>query len=1036
MRLCRLTRPRLLVLVALTAFLVTEGLFEAFHHHVDGDFTVGHWVQDHMERRRTNSSWTELVCIVGAASDVDSAWATHLMWGNVIPSVWYVNGDSGGREPVHSSRMAVIAPSAGAQPLPWAAAVAAALAEARRRYRCHYVFVHGEDAQVYLPPSSPWAGSTIATVLSDFLMEYRPAVASFVWDDAGAALPGVQALHRHYEREPAAPLTHFDTHMVIYHHDVVDLFLPNSTADDGGGAEGRPALLDADDARWTLYAQFFVPLLFREHAVLLTSLHYKCGRGIGPDNVRARLAAYDRASDAPAAVAYRNLLPSGLRERRYRWGTNLTAADIAWEVAAGQREYAPEWVRDRLIATYDPRHNALQGMPLRRLVYDDADGAAALAAAQASQVTIHLHLLVFVSASKDAAEGLARLWNSLMAQDLPDRDVVGPYLIHIRLFRRVSRSPTVSDRQLAPLKKLQCSFAAEVTTHAIAEDLRDRDYLVSAWRPPTVDDFALVLDDFVELSPHALQLVLTTLRHEYYGPERQTALLGVSLGAPPVDELRPWVWQDHYAPPHAAAAGGDSGEVVPLLTQQVAAFGTVFSPEGWRALLRWMETTEWVPVMPGLLANWVDRGPRVLQRYVSRFAAIRGLVTLGWVLPGAPGVAAVAFARDHATSVSDTPEVDGGVGPRYLATRPELVRTIATLRPWPEALVGVAVLDSHFRPAGANPSAVVAALPPLREAYAADRCSLLIHHVGTEAALHRLLAYMRHVSGAIVGAVLWSGSEGDDGGLAVAASVRTELSPEDTGLAPAGDAQPGSTPLPVFRPADYGTDGAMLGAVLPTLKTNCVMAVDTASYLLSRDALRTALTLWRTDLPHQLIGARRGSWTHLAGGRASSPTPRRWRVSPDVDDAVSIVGTELMVFPVSLLRHAVGILRAAAAAAADGHGADEAGVPPQAVWRQCRGVLMSAVAALVTGQGAAVVDNMDDAGPVGPAGSRIPVVAVPPTEAELVRLDACLARVAEVMDVRDLPLLHTTSFLPIPQHWPITTRQVPRTTYSWTKANA
>jgi len=59
---------------------------------------------------------------------------------------------------------------------------------------------------------------------------------------------------------------------------------------------------------------------------------------------------------------------------------------------------------------------------------------------------------------------------------------------------------------------------------------------------------------------------------------------------------------------------------------------------------------------------------------------------------------------------------------------------------------------------------------------------------------------------------------------------------------------------------------------------------------------------------------------------------------------------------------------------------------------------------------------------------------MPPTEAELVRLDACLARVAEVMDVRDLPLLYTTSFLPIPHHSPITARQVPHNTYSWMKA--
>ena len=1028
----------------------------------------------------------ELVCIIGVAEDAEQALAVSQMWGGVIPSVWYVWGnDAAAASQV--GRVTTVVNTREA--LSWTRGLEFALAELRLRYRCHYVFTHTDDAVFAVRMTSQFAGSSVASVLTAHLTDFRPLLAGFADDAVLAKAPGAAAVYRAHAEDAVGPLVAFDPGLLVFHHAVVDLFLPYYAPRGDSSQYGNSTLAGA-------FLHMFGPAVLREQAIVINDLEYRRRRTTGAaaatahfrdrverDVVRPQDAAWQASEDA-LNERLEIFLSRGLRRPYSHWGRRLEAADVTWDVAVGPQQLPTGWLLDRLVAHYDLRHEAVSTYMAAHATALGGPGAVAAADLLLERIRIvPMHLTIYVVV-KEARDAFSTLWDALTSQDMPTRAQAGPFTVTVHVVVRpwTRRGP---DRRLARLNSLHCPYANVTVT--VLDDAVDADpaMLLTLWTPTSIDEFAVFLDDYVHVSPYLLSTALTAMRAAFYGPARPRGLWGIALTPPAVGDVYhasnfPPVKQHH--PRHGSPSAADEPPLL-LLLQYPPAMGTIFWADTWFSLRAWAAAKHAAPpLLASAAMNWLQSGPRMLQRYIARFAAERGNTVLAWVLPSqsavavevprAPTAASAAAGAAGSTSAPTTTTTTSASVPALLVDADEAGRlaqhlSTATMR-------DVQMLDTYFQTNLVNKRLDVALLPPLRQDTAAEACSVVVHHNSlADADLRRVLVALREPPARAPVAIVWrrkdhitqsaaggaagggggaaaaaagGGGGGDEGGMLAQRMVEGFLIDDSTGLVvddqqqqdeemaeedgsparPAGDLAALVGAAQLLDPLDHRDDHTLLQALRQTTRSSCVAIVDTSSAGgspgVSRALLAFAMTLTQTQFQNELIGLRRGGLVHGASDDTSTGVTDVLTTASSA--AVSVVSGQQAVFPVSMLDHLIDLTSkvhddSKAAARGDADADDDL----RFIWRRCRGPLLSVVAADRTGAGPVVIDDRTyvDTDDEGGADARGPGAT------------RCLAASHRLMNIQpgSTPLRYTTSVFRPPAEPPTLIGLAPVYVHRW-----
>ncbi|KAI8830246.1 hypothetical protein BC829DRAFT_135464 [Chytridium lagenaria] len=282
------------------------------------------------------------VCIIGNSQRIDDALRSHKMWGSIFPSFWYIWG----KEDPTTPDSIKLTQSSTSDPLlqthfhiyrtpdkkTWSQGIAHLLPLARQKYACEYIFTHDDDLDFSAKDRRP-----LHEVLVTLLATHQPAVAGFPWTVGDQSNDGTRRIEAAFNESDVAPLAYFDSGMVLYHHSIVDLFIPYAPRGEGG--------FHGD---WSLCAHFlnlFAPFTFKGAAVRFNALTYR--NMISLDNVPVDQRAVVEVTEEGLAVhegsrhpyeyvfnkKYMAFLSSGMHGLSVRWGRgwNLTMCIGGWK---------------------------------------------------------------------------------------------------------------------------------------------------------------------------------------------------------------------------------------------------------------------------------------------------------------------------------------------------------------------------------------------------------------------------------------------------------------------------------------------------------------------------------------------------------------------------------------------------------------------------------------------------------------------------------------------------------------------------------
>jgi hypothetical protein len=298
------------------------------------------------------------ICIIGNSENSQAAIQMHKQWSGAFPSIWNIWGDGASIKDVgadYNNIHFTFNPR-----LTWAQGLLQTLKISRQLYSCEYFFTHDDDLRFY---SSN--GLSIHELLENILLEYRPAVASFPYGYLIENQPNAARLNGKFQDTRVAPLVGFDSGMVIYHHSIVDFFIPFSPRGEGGF-----------NGEWSLCAHFlnmFAPLIFKEYAIQINQIKYT--NDINMDNInkeekkRFHLNAFGQkvpdGSRHPYEyemnVPFKKYLESGLLVQSIRWGRQLDVHDVTWfPQRYFESSYNERFVLQRLKLFYNLSHPLIQ----------------------------------------------------------------------------------------------------------------------------------------------------------------------------------------------------------------------------------------------------------------------------------------------------------------------------------------------------------------------------------------------------------------------------------------------------------------------------------------------------------------------------------------------------------------------------------------------------------------------------------------------------------------------------------------------------
>ncbi|KAI9364524.1 glycosyl transferase family 64 domain-containing protein [Zopfochytrium polystomum] len=589
--------------------------------------------QESEEPSGANLPWRH-VCIIGNAQREDDAIRSHNMWDSQFPSFWYVWGDTdiakSGDLPANI--FVIRTPDKKS----WAQGLAYLSNLARRNFDCEYIFTHDDDLEFKNKNNDDTQSLSVS--LSSLLLLYQPAVAAFPWSVGDATIPAMTELANQYNGERVAPLTGFDSGMILYHKSIVDFFVPYSPRGEGGF-----------HGNWSLCAHFinlFAPLTFREHAIRINSIVYK--NLINIDNVPRKERKKVKIDESGLAIhaesrhpyeyrfnnAFRQFLSNGLRNKYQRWGREMTTYDVTWSIEpvtdseeteipeirpANHRTFNRWMVLDRLAEIYDLTHPVLSKNVWLKSKFSEVELSTYMNNRRLLGGDFRIIIHVF---TMNRLYSLNRLWLSINKANQINRAI--SILIHLDFDNSSER-----EQHIKYLKHLR-SLSSKHGPVSLQVNLRRkglRNNILDAWSPIDNNEYAIFLEDDVSVSPHFLEYAEQMIQ-VYLSPRRGGAVssscIGVSLYNQRYDEVNDREWE----PPVS-----ENNE--PYILQMPQSWGAVYSADGWSDFLKWYTTlpTDFNPLVPNSMTNrWPAE--KSWKKFLIRYMLMKGKYLIYPNLPG------------------------------------------------------------------------------------------------------------------------------------------------------------------------------------------------------------------------------------------------------------------------------------------------------------------------------------------------------------------------------------------------------------------
>ena len=155
---------------------------------------------------------------------------------------------------------------------------------------------------------------SVTNLLTTYLSERHPAVVVFSWPWGDAALDNFMRMNVLHEGKIEQPATAFDNGCLVFHHSIVDFFIPIWLGD-----EHEPRFITQNS-----FLSFFVPYIFQQYATRFNGIEFR-----NPPEVRH---PYDSSSDFDKYLSQGSRCPS--------FGASMSPDKITWEVAKrGRAQY-------------------------------------------------------------------------------------------------------------------------------------------------------------------------------------------------------------------------------------------------------------------------------------------------------------------------------------------------------------------------------------------------------------------------------------------------------------------------------------------------------------------------------------------------------------------------------------------------------------------------------------------------------------------------------------------------------------------------
>ncbi|KAI8838475.1 hypothetical protein BJ741DRAFT_707361 [Chytriomyces cf. hyalinus JEL632] len=576
------------------------------------------------------------ICIIGNAQSNVDATRSHKMWNNAYPSFWYRWG-SQSNEWVESlpPNLHFIEPSNdanGSVSMTWAQGISFLFNTVKQSHDCEYFFTHDDDLYFSLAPTQQTSSSSSASIsntLSNILLQHQPAVAGFPWAYGDKTYAGMKSQTKLQAQHPSVNvLTGFDSGMILYHKSIASLFIPYSPRGEGGF-----------HGNWSLCAHFislFAPHTFKGAAIRINAIQYENRVSISNVPVRERKRVHKKEHKQGLTVhaesrhpyeftmnrGYIQFLTAGLWNRELRWGREMRAIDLAWDVesASSAETYSAEGIQygvqkhrsfdkwdmlHRLADFYDVSHAALSKSAWIRDNFMDAELVHFMEKRHEDGMEFCFSVHLFTQGSNWTA--FSALWTSISRAT----KISNPVHIHIHFDHQES----CPDPPLETLMRLQglSSKHGPVNVHVSTRKKGPVRSMLEAWFSTNPKEYAIFIPhEATRVSQHLFQYSKQMTSTYLHSPLRHSACIGISLH--PIQADQSVVLENLTTSPSLA------------LAQIPPQHGFIVSASAWTRFVSWFASLsgDFDPmVFEGFSNNWSadERWDKFLMRWMVERSA-------------------------------------------------------------------------------------------------------------------------------------------------------------------------------------------------------------------------------------------------------------------------------------------------------------------------------------------------------------------------------------------------------------------------------
>ncbi|TPX73929.1 hypothetical protein CcCBS67573_g04801 [Chytriomyces confervae] len=561
------------------------------------------------------------ICIIGNTQSTANATRSHKMWSNAYPSFWYRWG-SPSHESIESlpPNLHFIEPSNianGSVSMTWAQGISFLFNTVKQSYDCEYFFTHDDDLYFSLAPTQQTTTSnssttSIASTLSNILFQYQPAVAGFPWAYGDRTYAGMKSQAKVQAQHPSVNvLTGFDSGMILYHKSIASLFIPYSPRGEGGF-----------HGNWSLCAHFislFAPHTFQGAAIRINAIQYENRVSISNVPVRERKRVHKKDSSHKQQGltvhaesrhpyeftwnrGYMQFLTAGLWNRELRWGREMRAMDLAWdlEIMPSAETFSAEGIRSggqkhrsfdkwdtlhRLADFYDLSYASLSKNAWIRDNFMHAELVHFMEKRHEDGMDFSFSVHLFTQGSNSTA--FSALWTSISRAT----KVSNPVHIHIH-FDYQERSHETPLENLMRLQGLS-SKHGPVSVHVSTRKKGPVQSMLGARSSTDPKEYAIFIPrETTRVSRHIFQYSKQMTRTYLHSPLRHSSCIGVSL---------------HPAKGDQSVALGDRSSLV--LAQIPPQDGLIVSTLAWTRFVSWFTSLS------------VDFDPMVYEGFSNEWSA-------------------------------------------------------------------------------------------------------------------------------------------------------------------------------------------------------------------------------------------------------------------------------------------------------------------------------------------------------------------------------------------------------------------------------